>query len=552
MRKINFITLLTILFYILFFVLILKNSLSYLDPDFGWHLKVGEEIYKTREIPNINHYNYIFPDSDNFWVDHEWLSNLLTYLSYNNLGYFGVNIIFALIFLIILIIINNFLIKNLNNNRKLILPLFIIEIFALKGIMPHSGIRIQEISWLFLLLFLIIIYYFEKNSLLNKKNNFKILFFLVPLLYLWANLHASFLLGIAILFFYLIIKIIEKIILKYKNKFTKFITKIFNFDTALKGKDLAIYFFIFLLSSLSTLLTPYGLKLFEFLYVYGNNTAYLKKISEWLPQFSYPFMYWQLLYIGITLSVWLLIVLYNKDKEKYKKILTPWNCALNLLFLILAIKSKRHFPLFFIISLPTLIYFINTDFKNLLDIGKIKDKLIDFLIKLFLITTIIVVILSISLKINFKTDAFTSFCNKYPCKAVNFLKNNQEKYTSYNLFNNYTWGGYLIYVYPEKKLFIDGRLPQKTLKDHSYIEEYFLFLYSDEEIIKKMVEEYDINLFLLSKPEKIKINFLDKLIFRLKESDFKDSALLIFLNDNSDWTKVYEDEISIIYEKNIK
>ncbi len=547
MKKIKFTTILTILFYILFFVLMLENSLSYLDPDFGWHLKVGEEIYKSKEVPNINHYNYIFPDSDNFWVDHEWLSNLLTYLSHDNLGYFAINIIFALIFLSILIIINNFLIKNLNDNHKLILPLFIIEILALKGIMPHSGVRIQEISWLFLLLVLIIIYYFEK-----KKNNWKILLWLIPLIYLWANLHASFLLGIAILFFYLIVKITEKIILKYKNKFTNFITKTFHFKNIPEKRDLFIYSIIFLLSSLTTLLTPYGLKLFEFLYVYGNNTAYFKKIAEWLPQFSYPFMYWQLFYIGMTLSVWLLIILYNKEKGKYKKILTPWNCFLNLLFLILAIKSKRHFPLFFIISLPTLIYFINIDFKNLLNFVKAKNKLTDIFIKLFLIITIITVILSGSLKINFKTNAFTSFCYKYPCQAVNFLKDNQEKYVSYNLFNDYTWGGYLIYIYPEKKLFIDGRLPQKTLKNHSYIEEYYLFTSSEKEIIESKIQEYDIKLFLLSKPEKIKIKFLDKLIFRLKESDFKDNALLIFLENNPDWIKAYEDEISVIYEKNIK
>jgi len=547
MKKIKFIKLLTILFYTLFFVIILKNSLSYLDPDFGWHLKVGEEIYMSKEVPNINHYNYVFSDSDNFWVDHEWLSNLLIYLSYNNLGYLAINIIFALIFLSILIIINNFLIKNLDNNHKLILPLFIIEVFALKGVMPHSGIRIQEISWLFLLLILIITYCFEK-----KKNNWKILLWLIPLIYLWANLHASFLLGIVILFLYLIVKITEKIILKYKNKFTAFITKTFHFENILEKKDLFIYSIIFLLSSLTTLLTPYGIKLFEFLYVYGDNTAYLKKIAEWLPQFSYPFMYWQLFYIGITLSIWLIIFVYNKNKERYKKILTPWNCALNLLFLILAIKSKRHFPLFFIISLPTLIYFIYTDFKNLLNFGKIKNKLTNILIKIFLIITIILVILSISLKINFRTNAFTSFCYKYPCQAVNFLKDNQEKYVSYNLFNNYTWGGYLIYVYPEKKLFIDGRLPQKTLKNHSYIEEYYLFTSSEKEIIERKIQEYNIKLFLLSKPEKIKIKFLDKLIFRLKESDFKDSALLIFLENNPDWIKAYEDEISVIYEKNIK
>lgn len=58
-------------------------------------------------------------------------------------------------------------------------------------------------------------------------------------------------------------------------------------------------------------------------------------------------------------------------------------------------------------------------------------------------------------------DPFKSFCGKYPCYAVNFLQKHHQKYLNKKLFNNYNWGGYLIHEYPEKQIFIDGRLPQK-------------------------------------------------------------------------------------------
>jgi len=547
MKKPKFITIITFLFYLLFFVLILNNSLSFLDPDFPWHLKVGEEIYLNQKVPDVNHYNYVFPDSENFWVDHEWLSNLFIFGIYNNFGYLALNIIFALIFLLTIVILNRFIIKNISPNKLMIFPLLIFETLGLKAIMAHSGIRIQEVSWLFLLLILIILYYFKHQALLNKKKPWLILIWLIPIIFLWTNLHASFLLGIGILFFYLGTKIIEKIIFTSPNRFTKPLINFFNFNNVLSFKNLMSLAIFSLLSSLTTLLTPYGLKLFDFLYVYGDNTAYLTKISEWLPQFSYPFMYWQLLYIGIVVAIWLLILISHKNN---KKILTPWNIALNLLFLILSLKSKRHFPLFFVVSLPTLMAFLYNDLNLLFQIKKSNNKKIDTVIKSYLIIVIIISITAVALNLKITTNPFNSFCNTYPCQAVTFLKDKATDYQDSNIFNDYDWGGYLIYTCPEKKLFIDGRLPQKKLKNHSYIEEYSSFYNSEEEVLLEKIKEYNIKLFLLKKYQPVKLNWLDKTVFQLKETNFENNnKLMDFLKNNNNWKKVYEDKISIIYQQ---
>ncbi len=553
MKKNKFIIILNILLYILFFVLIVNKSLSYLDVDFGWHLKIGEEVYLNKNIPTINHYNYIFPENDNFWVDHEWLSNLLIYIIYNNFGYLALTIFFALIFLTTIFLLNNFIIKNITKTSASSIYILVTELLLIKGVFPHSGIRVQEISWLFFLLFLIIIYYFEKRSLINKKNNWKILIWIVPILYLWSNLHASFLLGIAILFFYLLIKIIEKFVFQLKNKLIKKISIYFNFSKILKNKDLFIFGTFSLIASLSTLITPYGLKLFDFLFVYGKNTAYLKIIAEWLPPFIYPIMYWQLIYIAIIITVWITVwtsFFIIKKNNPHKNLLTPWNISLNLLFLILVLKSRRHFPLFFIASLPTLINILLIDFKNIARTKETKKNNIDILLKLFIVFTIIITITSISLKISFFKNPFTAFCHNYPCQAISFLKDNHNNYIEYNFFNSYKWGGYLIHEYPEKKLFIDGRLPQKTLKNHSYVEEYALFYSNNKNVIKEKLNEYDIKLILLSKDKPVKLNWFDKKIFNIKEENFKKTNTLIeYLDDSYDWKKIYEDNISLIYEK---
>ena len=81
-----------IIFCLLFFSVLLRNSYLSLDPDLGWHLKIGSEIVQNREIPRIEHYDY--PMLGRSWVDHEWLMNAITYLIYNNFGYFAVSVFF--------------------------------------------------------------------------------------------------------------------------------------------------------------------------------------------------------------------------------------------------------------------------------------------------------------------------------------------------------------------------------------------------------------------------------------------------------------------------
>lgn len=164
-------------------------------------------------------------------------------------------------------------------------------------------------------------------------------------------------------------------------------------------------------------------------------------------------------------------------------------------------------------------------------------------------SVLLVVSLALFININFFQNPFDHFTDSYPRGATNFLMTNHEKYQSDNLFNFYAWGGYLIHEYPEKKLFIDGRLPQKELKSHSYVEEYNLFFSADENKIKEKINEYQTTLFLLEKPREIKLRWLDKVLFRIKEENTNTKNNLISYLEKNNYNKVYEDEISVIYHQ---
>jgi hypothetical protein len=540
MKNIKFTKIFAFLFYLLFLVMLLKNSFSYLDPDFGWHLKVGEETYINKEVPKVNHYNYVFSESENFWVNHEWLSDYLIFLIYDNFGYIVLNLIFALLALTALYIINRFIIKEIIKNERVIYFLLPLELIGLKAMFPHLGVRVQEISLLFLPLLLIIIYLFEKRALKNKKGYWKILFSLIPLFYLWANLHAGFLLGMALLFFYLGVKLAERILCLWKNtKLKTFLNNFFNFKEKISRRAWGLFLLFSVIASLSTLFALYGLSLYNFLHSY-TNTAYLTLISEWLPQFHYPFTYWQLLYIGLVSSV-LIIALISTKERKIK----PWEFALVLLFIILSIKSKRHFPLLFFVSLPFLIDSLYQDFQVLLSSS--SNNKLNLFLKSYISIALIALISITSLNIKFTSKPFESFCHLYPCEAISFLKE-RDNLSEANIFNAYGWGGFLIHEYPEKPLFIDGRLPQKELKGHSYVEEYSSFYSLEKDALKEKIKEYDIKLFLLKKPREVKLNYLDKKLMKLKKEDFNsENKLINFLEKQKDWEKIYEDDISLIY-----
>ena len=551
MKKESFLNLLNSLLYLVVFLLIINNSLSYLDPDLGWHIKVGEEIYQSQSVPSVNHYNFVFSGDDNHWVDHEWLSNLLVYFVYNNFGYLTLSLFFALILFSTLLILNRFISKRISSLAIFKTFLISLELLLLKGLLPSSGIRVQEISWLFFSLLLLILFNFEERVLQKKKKPYLILGLFIPLFFLWTNLHGSFFLGPITVFIYLITKVGEIIIVQSSTVFLKKLKSFFNLSRTLERKNIFHLIFFLILGSAACILNPYGLKLFSFLFVYGKNSAYLSIIQEWFSPLSLPLNFWNLLYLVIFLVLFLYFFISTRKKEKLQMILSPWNLVLNLVFLILFIKSRRHFPLFFIVSFPSLAAILWIEIKNFFpNTGLLCHKKTDLFLKIFIITSITISGSSLLLSAKFNQNPFRFFCKDYPCYAVDFLKNQEEKYSDKKLLNDYNWGGYLIYEYPERKIFIDGRLPQKTFKNHSYVEEYLLFFSNSDDLIKEKLDEHEIELVLLPKRDLLKLTWLEqkllssKVKFLARKDKLKD-----FLDKESAWTLVYQDQASLIYEK---
>jgi len=536
MQKIkNFITnnkILWGLFYLLIFSILINNSFNYLDPDLGWHLRVGSDIYNEKQVPNFENYNYTLDGKT--WVDHEWLINLFSFQIFERFDYFYLSLFFSLLAVAVLIFLTVF-------TKKYFLPkdegnflIMFVQFFAILAMCPHLGVRMQEITLLNLLLVFIIIFLYSKNR------NYKILFWLPLLLYFWANVHAGFLIGLFTLFFFIGVKILENILPKIKS------LSFIEFENVLNLKEITIFFIFSALAAFVTFLTPYGLDLFDFLKTY-TNTFYLTMIVEWFPAWQWPIVYYQMIYLAISVIVLFYIFsrIYYNRKNKIK--INLWHLAAFSFFLLLAFKSRRHFPLFFIASFPVFIRYSSPNFE-------LPEKMKNFLknnffINLYAVLVLVVISLFFILSTNFCKNPFNNekFCGEYPCQALEFIKSDPAL-TDLKLFNDYNWGGYLTWTYPEKKIFIDGRLPQFEYENHTLFQEYNNFFVQDK--AEKMLDKHDIQIVLLKKSSKTDLNWFDKNFLGIEEDKINtEDYLEKFLNSSQKWELLYTDDISSVYVK---
>lgn len=523
-----------LIFYSIIFATLLNQSFNHLDPDLGWHLKVGEAIVKEKSVPHFEYYNYTLEGKT--WVDHEWLINAASYLLYAKFSYGALTIFFSLLVIAALLIQRKFITRFISPNKSNYYLLMLLQFIGLIASLPHFGVRMQIISFLNLQ---ILLFMLAEYSVTKKLKN---VFYLLPLFYLWSCLHAGFLIGIAVAGFYITVKTTELLIKKYLK------LNWLDFSEVLSIKEITKFFSVFLVSVASTVFTPYGWHLYGFLKTY-TNTFYTKIITEWMPFYYLPIQYKQLLYAALVVSSLslLLIMFFSQSKEKPYRI-NLWHFSLTMIFLILAAKSKRHFPLFFLTSLPLTI----SIFYHYFSLPKKINNIIfqNPFSRFFLAISLILVLISFSWQINFTRDPFQSNlnCRENPCQAISFLKN-QPELADKKIFNNYGWGGYMVWEWPNKKLFIDGRLPQYAFNEHTLLEEYLDFF--NEEKVEKKLYEHGIEMVLLLLNKDIKFNWFEKTILKLEEEKFNSQkiALQEYLKNSPEWNLIYSDKLSNVFLK---
>lgn len=138
----------------------------------------------------------------------------------------------------------------------------------------------------------------------------------------------------------------------------------------------------------------------------------------------------------------------------------------------------------------------------------------------------------------------------YPQHALDFIKRNNFEG---QIFSSYGWGGYLIKDYPEKKVFVDGRMPSwrwnpPNDKESSWAFKDYVAIAENQTDFKPLFDKYNIRVVLW--PIKIRDIEDDEPIKRFLKigSNAKPDGFLQKLEE-AGWKRVYYDFISAVYIK---
>lgn len=491
-------------------IFFLKGQVS-LDPDFGWHVRLGEYILKYG-IPKVDPFSYTMPSFP--FVDHEWLTNIFFAKLFMFFGKTGLALVNT--FLIILALFISLFRRDVRSDigiyikdAKDIFYIFGIPlVLSVAVLIPFSGIRAQVQSWLWLAILL--------NVILNPKTLGR-WGFLLPLFFMfWANLHGSFGAGIVSLGLVIVLKAIRK-------------------------KKINIYEIrLLIVSILATLINPYGIRLWLELWQTISDYSLHFRVREWSP----IFLYFNLPFLVYFLYTFILIWKYKEKKlEEF---------SLYIVFLLLSILSIRHIPSLIIVSLPITLKATTSLYHKFLS-QKYTTRYFTMTTLLALLAIYIIFIVNLLSEI--KLSILISENNYYPVHAVKFLRENP---TQGQVFAEYSWGGYLIWKIPEKKVFIDGRMPSwrwnaNIPTESNWAMEDFVSIFKNTSSFDNLVKKYGIDTILWQvENRKSYREYIYELSYKVASLFGKKQETIRSFRERlleEGWIEVYRDSIAIIYRK---
>ena len=506
------------------------------DPDFGWHLAAGKYYVETRSIPATDIFSSTMPEYP--WVNHEYLIDAIHYKLYALAG--ETTVLLSIFYIALAFLIFVFLLPRLFSPPPALPGLYAIA--SLTFILMNSfwGVRSQIIDWATFLAFLLLWKRFEDT------NRPVFLYGMIPLFLAWANLHGGFFIGSAVFAFFIASRILSGILAGQRSLSRTFlqnpavlpqdkIRQSFPLDSISRGKVRGL-FLAFFLSAAVTFINPYGARLHGELFATLRDTVARQFIVEWLPAVITNASF--LPFFGYLLFFLFQFLVSGKRtartcEARPEAAVRPQDVFLLILLLAAALSSARMIPFFIFFSLPIL-------WRHFSE----KDLFLPVLSSVILVCFLGSVFLRQGAPDFFVSppknrDGYTSlrpnprsfppwrqdvFWDETPQNAFSYLAHHMPEG---NMFNDYGWGGGIIWAYPGVKTFIDGRMSYWKIGDKKIFEDYLTIERLQKGWREKM-DEYGIQWILI-------------------QSDSPLASALEVLPDQ--WKEMYRDNQAVIFVK---
>lgn len=482
-----------IILFLAFLAIFLLFIKSPTDPDFFWHLRYGEEILKTGQVPYEDRFSFTFPGYR--WANSYWLSEVLIYFLVAKTGFFLPVLVFAALGAA------TFLAVALGARvEKVTLSAALAAAFwGAVVALPILGLRPQTLS----LIFTGLIFLALNQFWLKKRPK---LIFLLPVIFLvWANSHAGFILGLILIWLFWVLesgRFLAQKFLKSPKMASPYLTP----------SQLKILLGINFLSTLVTLVNPYRFGLWQTVL----NDAASDKIKNQIVEWASPDFHTEL---GLLFFFFLLALVVLAFWGRTRVHLTRF--LILLVFGLMALAAVRHIAIFALLATPFL-----AEELTALPWEKVKFPQQNLALGLFFL------VFSLATAVQFVPQTFQAsrsikdlaLAGDFPYQAVEYLKAHPQE----RMFNLYNWGGFLIWQLTDNKTFIDGRMSgwkkngRVALDDDGQIRN----LRGD---FTEVIEFWQIQSFLIP----------------------PNSPLAAYLKIHPDWEKRYEDKIAIIFVRRL-
>ena len=459
------------------------------DPDYWWHLRVGEWILANRRLPDHDLFTYTV--ASHAWIDHEYLSEVLIALAHSAGGLALVSIAFGAVTWLGFV----YICRTSDVLRR---PYVIAGLGIALGVLagaPIWGPRAQMLTFLFSCVEL----YWLDGYLRGRS---RAVTWLPLLVALWANLHGGFV--IAFIFLGAAIAAEAAGFLVHSSEARRLEHR----------RRLQTLGRTFALCAVALLATPHGLKVYLNPLETLTSPAQRRLIVEWFsPDFH------MLVMLPFLAMVLLLLAGFGLRRP------TLYQFLLSAGTLALALESVRHVALFVAASTPVLIDVWSgawEDFRR--ERGwHVSSGSTSPLFRVVTAAALAAILGATGVRIgNNLAQQARETSQQYPVAAADWLAAHPDVGT--RMYNQYGWGGYMadrFYPDPNRRVFIFG--------EASVMGDSFLQDYQDVQTLRsdwrQVLDRYGVDYIVYNSGE----------------------ALDNVLRGDPGWHEVYRDKVAVIY-----
>ena len=469
---------LAILLILLYLILPVQALLPINDPDVWWRFRVGEWIVQNHAVPFVDYYSAY--DAGKPWIEYSWLFALLMYRLHAQFGLVAIAYFIVAMALAISAAVHQLI-------RGSGLSIFAEVAFVGAALASMKSLMTPR-PWL------ITIFFFGIELLIidrvRRGGRSRELWILPPLFAIWANFHIQFVYGLAVIF----LLVLEAPLATVFNRLG------WHIDVPPSPHRVGL---IAAACVAATFLTPYHVLLYRQIFDYmGGQTGIFQNISELHPMFFRSPGDWLVLFLALSAAFAL------GWRQKW----TPYPTLLLIMGAFLAFRARRDVWALVIIA-TSVISESARIFRSAIDARLSKRQVALCAAAVLAALCLVGAARQISEK---NLQAVVQ--SIYPLDAVNYVKQHQLPGP---LFNDYDWGGFILWSLPSLPVVMDGRVN----------------LYGDEKFERSM-NTWQGGKGWESDPDLIKA----KVVIAQK-----DRRLTSFLRVNPNYRIVYEDNVAVVF-----